>query len=551
MHILGLASESHDSGLALLEDGMPRLILEEERLNREKHTQVFPTCSLAAAFGDGGANFADVEVITTPWDVALLRKSFFRAVLGGFPSSLALALPGAKTTQDGGIVFLNVWLRRDLKRQFPGRDIPPIVNVGHHNSHAAIFFVSPFEDATIVVMDGYGDDAATSVFTGKGNRLQRQWNGRFFDSLGMIYTLVTMHLGFAPFEEGSVMALAACGQDRFVAAMRDIIRLQDNGRFTINMDYFSYDRFGMLRPFKRKFIEKFGSARRRGDPLTQHQMDLAYALQKVAEEVVLHVVRAAAKQHPSRNLVMTGGVALNCVANGRLLAESDFERVWVPPCASDTGVPLGSALWHYHQTLGYKRQTTLDHAYHGLEFGNIDIQKALDAAGMRYDRLAEPELLARVARDLENNKTVGWFQGRYEIGPRALGNRSILASPTTVGIRDILNARVKFREPFRPFAPAVLEEHAADYFEMSGPDPFMTIAPKVRARHASADPCCCPCRRHGPCSDSLGGNQPPISRADLRIHEANGRANSTEHQLQQAGADRDDARSGHLLLLAH
>lgn len=178
---------------------------------------------------------------------------------------------------------------------------------------------------------------------------------------------------------------------------------------------------------------------------------------------------------------MTGGVALNCVANGRLLSESGFERVWVPPCASDTGVPLGSALWHYHQTLDHERRTTLDHAYQGLEFGEIDIRKALDKAGMRYDRLAEPDLLDRVARDLEGNKTVGWFQGRYEIGPRALGNRSILASPMTAGIRDILNARVKFREPFRPFAPSVLEEHAADYFEMSGPDPFMTIAPKVRA----------------------------------------------------------------------
>ena len=480
MYILGLASESHDSGLALLQDGIPQLILEEERHTREKHTQAFPVCSLAAAFSDGGANFSDVEVITTPWDQAMLRRSFFKAVVRRLPSSLALALPGAHTTQDSGIVFLNVWLRRDLKRKFPGHQIPPIVNVGHHNSHAAIFFVSPFEDATVVVMDGYGDDAATSVFTGEGNRLQRQWHGGFFDSLGMVYTLVTMHLGFAPFEEGSVMALAACGQDRFVGAMRDIVQLQDNGRFRINMDYFSHDRFGMLRPFKRKFIEKFGPARQRGDPLTPHYLDLAYALQKVSEEVVLHVVGAAAKQYPSRNLIMTGGVALNCVANGRLLSESGFERVWVPPCASDTGVPLGSALWHYHQTLGFERRTTLDHAYFGLEFGDHDIRQALDKVGMRYDRFAEPELLDRVASDLKANKTVGWFHGRYEIGPRALGNRSILASPISAGIRDILNARVKFREPFRPFAPSVLEERATDYFEMSGPDPFMTIAPKVR-----------------------------------------------------------------------
>jgi carbamoyltransferase len=481
MHILGLASESHDSGLALLSDGIPTLILEEERFNREKHTQRFPAQSLAAAFGAERADFADVEVITTPWDVALLRRSFLGAVMGRFPSSLALTFPGALTTQDRGIIFLNVWLQRDLKRQFPGRRIPPIVNVGHHNSHAAIYFVSPFEDATVIVMDGYGDDAASSVFTGEGHRLTRQSHGRFFDSLGMIYTLVTMHLGFAPFEEGSVMALAACGTDSFVGRIRDLVRLEDEGRFSINMDYFNYDRFGMRRPFTPKFIETFGAPRRRGEPLTQHYLDVAYALQKVSEEVVLHVIRAAAKRYPSRNLVMTGGVALNCVANGRLLAETEFERLWVPPCASDTGAPLGSALWHYHQTLGHERRTILDHGYHGLSFDETAIRAALDASGMRYDRLAEPELLDRVARDLVDNKTIGWFQGRFEIGPRALGNRSILASPMTSEIRDILNARVKFREPFRPFAPSVLEEHASSYFEMSGPDPFMTIAPKVRA----------------------------------------------------------------------
>ena len=480
MIILGLASESHDSGLALVHDGAPVMMLEEERLNREKHTQLFPALSLAAAFGEGRADFGEVEVITTPWDVDQLRRTFFSAVMGHFPLSLALAIPGAETTQDQGIVFLNTWLRRDLKRQFPKRPIPPIVNVGHHNSHASIYFVSPFDEATVIVMDGYGDDAATSVFTGEGNRLTRQWHGRLFDSVGMIYTLVTIHLGFSAFEEGTVMALAACGTDHFVPAMRDIVRFEDNGRFRINMDYFSHDTYGMLRPFKRKFIEAFGPARRRSDPLTQHYIDLAFALQKVTEEIVLHVARAAAREFPSRNLVMTGGLALNCVANGRLLAESGFERVWVPPCASDTGVPLGSALWHYHQTLGHERQTQLEHAYHGLEFSRAEIAKALEGAGMRFEEVPEAELLDRVAGDLASNKTIGWFQGRYEIGPRALGNRSILASPMTPEIRDILNARVKFREPFRPFAPSVLEEHANDYFEMHGPDPYMTIAPRVR-----------------------------------------------------------------------
>jgi carbamoyltransferase len=488
MKILGLASESHDSGAALLDNGVPTVILEEERLNRQKHTLLFPGRSLDAMFSRGGLSLGDVDVITTPWDIQKLRKSFFRAVVRRLPASAALLWPSAKTTQDSGIVFLNVWLRRDLKRQFPGQPIPPIVNVGHHASHAAMYFVSPFEDATVVIMDGYGDDAATSVFTGRGDRLTREWHGRFFDSMGMIYTLVTVHLGFAPFEEGTVMALAACGQDRLVAQMREIVRLEPEGCFSIDKSYFSHDTFGMLRPFKRKFVETFGPARRRGEPLTQHHMDVAHALQKLTEEVVIHVARAARRRYPSRNLCFTGGVALNCVANARLLQETDFERVWVPPCASDTGAPLGSALWHYHQTLGNPRRTELTHAYYGLDFAADEIRKALDDSGLRYEQLDEATLLARVAGDLSNDRIVGWFQGRYEIGPRALGNRSILASPLTAGIRDVINTRVKFREPFRPFAPSVLKEFASEFFEMSQPDPFMTIAPKVRPAMASRIP---------------------------------------------------------------
>jgi carbamoyltransferase len=488
MRILGLASESHDSGVALLEDGQPVMILEEERLNRQKHTLLFPSQSLSAMFAAGGPSLSDVDVITTPWDVQKLRATFFNAVLRKFPASATLMWPSAKTTQDSGIVFLNTWLRRDLKRQFPAQRLPPIVNVGHHDSHAAMYYVSPFSDATVIVMDGYGDDTATSVFTGDGDRLQRQWQGRFFDSLGMMYTFISIHLGFQPFEEGTVMALAACGQDGLVEPMRDVARLGPDGRFTINMDYFSYDAYGMVRPFKRRFIETFGPARKRSEPLTQHHMDVAFALQKVTEDVVLHVVRAARQRYPSRNLCFTGGVALNCVANARLLAESGFDRIWVPPCASDTGVPLGSALWHHHNSLGAPRRTELTHAYWGLEYSADQIRTALESAGLRYEKLDEAALIARAANDLAENRIIGWYQGRYEIGPRALGNRSILASPATAGIRDVLNKRVKYREPFRPFAPAVLLEFANDYFDMAQPDPFMTIAPKVRPGMAARIP---------------------------------------------------------------
>ena len=284
------------------------------------------------------------------------------------------------------------------------------------------------------------------------------------------------------------MALAACGQDRLVKRMRDVVRLERDGRFTINKNYFSFDSFGVLRPFKRKFIDTFGPMRRRGEPLTEHHMDLAYAMQTLAEDVVLHVARAASIRYPSRNLCFTGGIALNCVANARLLQEIDFKRVWIPPCASDTGAPLGSALWHYHQTSGMPRRLEMTHAFYGLEYSADEIRKALHGAGLQYEHLEEANLVSRVAADLASNKIVGWYQGRYEIGPRALGNRSILASPLSSGIRDLINQRIKFRQPFRPFAPSILQEYASDYFEMSQPSPFMTIAAKVRPGLASRIP---------------------------------------------------------------
>jgi carbamoyltransferase len=488
MQILGIVSETHDAGIALLQEGFPVIVLEEERLNRQKHTRDFPTLALKEVFEAVGRSFAEVDVITTPWDMSRLRRTVLKAVLGRMPASLSLLLPSAQPTQDRGIVLLNFWLRYHLKRQFRDQCLPEIVNVGHHESHAAIFFASPFEEASVLVMDGYGDDAATSAFTGAGNRLERQWHGRFFDSLGMIYTLITRYLGFQLFEEGTVMALAACGDTSYVDDMRKVVRLEPAGRFSINMDYFNHDKYGMLRPFKRRFIETFGSPRAPGEMLTDRHRGVARALQTVTEDVVVHVTRHLAATYPSRNLVLTGGVALNCVANARILRDTDFHRVWVPPCASDTGAPLGSALWHHHQTLGKPRGFELTHAFHGSAYGPGQTRRALVEAGLEFEELDEADLLRRVARDLAENRIVGWFQGRFEMGPRALGNRSILASPLRRDMRDLINARIKYREPFRPFAPAVLAEHAVDYFEISQPDPFMTLAPRVRSDKAHLIP---------------------------------------------------------------
>ena len=387
MRILGLVASTHDSGLALLEDGVISLVIEEERLNREKRTKAFPSLAIEAAIATGALDLSSVDVITTPWDISRLRRTFARAVLGRLPGSLSLLSERSHQPQDNEIVLLNARLSRRLKRTLGIKLHPPIVNVGHHDSHAAFFFVSPFEEAAVLVMDGYGDDAATSVYQGQGNRLERLWHLDVFNSLGMVYTFVTEYLGFGGFsEEGKVMALAAYGGPTYVDRFRQCVRLEPDGRYAIDMSFFSFDAFGQLRPFRRKFFDTFGPARRPGEPLNDRHRDIAAALQTVTEETVLHVVREIARLTPSKSLVMSGGVALNCVANARILEKTDIERIWVPPCASDTGAPLGSTLWYHHQTLKHPRRMELTHPYYGLAFGDDAIRHALDAAGLTVAR---------------------------------------------------------------------------------------------------------------------------------------------------------------------
>jgi carbamoyltransferase len=487
--ILGIVSESHDTGLAVLEDGVPTLVLEEERFSREKHTQRFPFLSLAAAMEREGLRLADIEAIATPWDQRLLRKTFLREVRRGFPRSLHLFRPSAHAAQDSGIMLLRFWLDHELKKVFGVRRLPPLIDVGHHDAHAAAFFLSPFDEAAVLVMDGYGDVSATSSYDGRGNRLMCHWRSGFFDSLGAMYTLFTRHLGFEVFEEGTVMALAACGDPRtYGDRVRKLVLLEEGGRFRLNFDYFAHNRYGMVRPFTRLFLETFGPARKREEPLTDHHRDLAAALQATIEEAVLHLARAAYRRRRSTNLVLSGGVALNCVANARLLRDTDFRRVWVPPCASDTGAPLGAALWYYHETLGKPRRGELTHPFLGLSYSDTEIEQALASAGLAFERLEEGELLARTARDIAAGKVVAWFQGRFEMGPRALGNRSILTDPRRPDMKDIINAKVKRREPFRPVAPAIQAEHVGEYFEIAQADPFMTLAPKVRPEKAALIP---------------------------------------------------------------
>jgi carbamoyltransferase len=486
LRILGIAAKTHDSGVAMLNGGQLELVLEEERFSRTKKTKKYPRLALAAALEQLNIGFDDIDVMTTPWDQRLLRKSFASILFRRFPLTLSFVHPASHASQQNQIVLLNHYLQRDTRKFFGDVKVPPIVNVPHHGAHASMFFVSPFEDALVLVMDGYGDDCSSSAYIGRGNRLERVWSTGIMNSAGLVYTFVTEYLGFAGFgEEGKVMALAAFGEDTLVERFRDVVRPTPDGGYAVNMAYFSYDLFGQLRPFRRKFIDTFGPPRAPGEPLTDRHRDIAFALQAVTEEIVLHLVRSLLEKYPQRNLCLTGGVALNCVANASILEHTGVKRLWVPPCASDTGAPLGSALWHHHQNLGNRRDFELKHAFYGKAYDDKEIVQALDAAGLHYRRFSQEQLLPRVAQDLADGKVVGWFQGRFEMGPRALGNRSILADPRRPDMRDVLNNKVKKRESFRPFAPAVLVERAHEFFEIDQPDPFMTLAPRARpdSRH--------------------------------------------------------------------
>lgn len=481
MNILGIVTKTHDTGITVLSDGQPALVLEEERFNREKHTKAFPEQAIAECFGRKGYKITDFEAITIPWNMKLLRSTVFRSVTGKMPASLNLLRPYAHKSQDSAAVNMpmRVWLQFSKRVGFG--NLPKIHQVPHHHAHASVYFVSPFEDATVIVMDGYGDETATSVYRARGNELRQYWTGDFFDSLGMLYTCVSEHLGFPVFQEGTVMALAACGKPRLVEEFRKVLQLTDNGRFIINRDYIKYNTHGFIDPFQKKFHDTFGPPRQPGEPLTEHHMDIACALQKVVEDAILHFVRALLAELPSRNLILTGGVALNCIANARVVEETEYDNVWVPPVASDSGVVLGSTLWHWHNDLGKPRTFELTNAYYGAEYNDQEIMTALNAAGLSYERIDDDTLRHRVAQDLADQKIVAWFQGRAEIGPRALGNRSILSDARSNSMKDKINARVKHREAFRPFAPVVLEERLQDYFEFSHPDPFMTMAPRIRA----------------------------------------------------------------------
>jgi len=484
MNILGISCYFHDAAAALLRDGQLIAAAEEERFTRKKHDYEYPQHAIDFCLKSGGIGASDLDYIV------FFEKPFVkfeRLILSGmqtFPRS-------HRVFREAMIAWLGdkLWIKHLIQRKL---NTPPsrILFSEHHLSHASsAFFCSPFEDAAILTVDGVGEWTTTSLGVGKGSEIKLLKEIRFPHSLGLLYSAFTAFLGFEVNEgEYKVMGMAPFGTPRYVDKVYRLIRIGSDASFELDMDYFSFH-YSADRTFNGKFEALFGPPRDPkalfftpasgypsyfGDRPTnyeelskenQYYADVAASIQAVTEDVLLRMAQYLHKETGLKKLCMAGGVALNSVANGKILRETPFEEIYVQPAAGDGGGAIGAALYAYHVVLGKPRGFVMGHAYWGEEHGASEIEKFLKEEGIRYQRLEDEEkLIERIVDDLQSGKVIGWVQGRFEWGPRALGNRSILADPRRTDMKETVNVKIKFREPFRPFAPSVLAERAEEYF---------------------------------------------------------------------------------------
>jgi carbamoyltransferase len=470
MNILGVNCFSHDTAAALLQDGRPVAFVEEERFNREKHTKAFPDRAIAFCLDQAGIAIRDVDV------VAFAHRAGVDYARGALDAVKRMPA-GAKRLAAQTYVDAMLWKKQhDFLRRWGYRG--RVVNVGHHRADAAsAFFASPFEDAAVLTLDRGGDFLSTTAGVGRDGRLRTLREIRNPDSLGEIYTAITGWLGFRPnADEGKVMGLAPYGSDRHVATMREFVRPMHDGTFRVDLSWFRYQ--VESGPLSNRFLERFGPPRVPESELTDHHRDVAFGIQALAEETALHVARALHAATGATDLALAGGVALNSVMNARVLRETPFERIFVQPAAGDAGNALGAALHVWHELLGRPRDWHMDHAFLGPEYTAADFKEVLAARKLPFREVPDPA--AEAAELLSHSRIVGWFSGRAEVGPRALGARSILADPRRAEMKDIVNQQVKHREGFRPFAPAVLDERGAEYFEGYETNPFMLLVLPIR-----------------------------------------------------------------------
>ncbi len=486
MRVLGISAYYHDAAAALVADGRILAAAQEERFTRRKHDPGFPHNAIAYCLAEAGLTAGEIDLVAF-YDKPFLKferllETYLAFAPRGF-ASFAMALP--------------IWLKEKLfQKSLLAKELVKLDGAvdwlerlrfsEHHLSHAAsAFFPSPFERAVVLTMDGVGEWATTSAGLGNGNALEITREIHFPHSLGLLYSAFTYYTGFRVNSgEYKLMGLAPYGEPVYAQTiLNNLIDLKADGSFRLDLDYFDY--CTGLRMTNERFHALFGGPPRAPEELlTQHHMDLAASIQAVTEEVVLRLARGLAAETGERNLCLAGGVALNCVANGKVVRDGAFERLWVQPAAGDAGGALGAALAITHLHAGEARtvngRDAMQGAYLGPVFGQAEIERRLAAAGGRFEVMTDDDLIETAAAALAEEKAVGWFQGRMEYGPRALGGRSILGDPRSPRMQSTLNLKVKYRESFRPFAPSVLREDLADWFELDTDSPYMLLVAGVR-----------------------------------------------------------------------
>jgi carbamoyltransferase len=488
IHILGISAYYHDSAAGLLHDGHILAAAQEERFSRKKHDARFPAHAVTYCLKEAGIKLQELDYIVF-YDKPLVK---FERLLETY---LAYAPKGFRSFNMAMPVWLKekLLLKSVLRKELASlasckqNQLPPLLFTEHHQSHAAsAFFPSPFERSAVLCMDGVGEWATTSVWMGENHKLTPQWEIDFPHSLGMLYSAFTYYTGFKVNSgEYKLMGLAPYGTPKYVDLIYDnLLDLKQDGTFRLNMQYFNYATG--LTMTNSKFDGLFGGPPRKPESgVTQKDMDIASSIQQVTEEIVLRLGRTVHKELNTDNLCLAGGVALNCVANGRLLREGPFKDIWIQPAAGDAGGAIGAALSVWHEYLDKPRKLkngadAMRGSYLGPRFTTEEIRRYLDSVGARYQLLDDPELLPRLADILAQENVVGWFQGKMEFGPRALGGRSIIGDPRSPKMQSVMNLKIKYRESFRPFAPAVLSERVSEIFDINHTSPYMLLVAPVK-----------------------------------------------------------------------
>ncbi len=488
MHILGVSAFYHDSAAALVSDGTIVAAAQEERFTRKKHDPGFPHCAVDYCLQTAGIGLKDVQYLVF-YDKPLVKfERLLETYLGFAPQGIQSFLAAMPVWMKEKLLLKSLLVKEFLTHGegMAKGDLPKLLFSEHHESHAAsAFFASPYDSAVVLCMDGVGEWATTSAWKGVGNRLDPLWEIPFPHSLGLLYSAFTYYTGFKVNSgEYKVMGLAPYGEPTYVKAIYEhLIDVKPDGTFRLNMEYFNY--CTGLTMTSRRFDDVFGGPPRKPESkLGQREMDLARSVQEVTEEVMLRLSRTLHRETGIDNLCLAGGVALNCVGNGRILREGPFKGLWIQPAAGDAGGALGAALSAWHQyadkpRVSNGRQDKMRGSYLGPSYSNEEIEQFLKSKNAPYIRVSDAELSERVAKDLAEEKVVGWLQGRMEFGPRALGGRSILGDARSPKMQSVMNLKIKYRESFRPFAPSVLRERVADYFDLQSDSPYMLIVAPV------------------------------------------------------------------------